>query len=94
LRTVRETPSLVKAEGSNGVASASVVLAQPCASEWARQDSNLSPTDYESAALTAELRARYSPGYRRFTLDTAAKGVYKYVLRILSTLDRRRWIAK
>jgi secondary thiamine-phosphate synthase enzyme len=27
-------------------------------SEWARQDSNLGPTDYESAALTAELRAR------------------------------------
>src|SRR5215471_12761681 len=25
---------------------------------WARQDSNLGPTDYESAALTAELRAR------------------------------------
>jgi hypothetical protein len=24
---------------------------------WARQDSNLGPTDYESAALTAELRA-------------------------------------
>src|SRR5215467_6809200 len=26
---------------------------------WARQDSNLGPTDYEPAALTAELRARY-----------------------------------
>ena|SRR5438132_13704418 len=26
---------------------------------WARQDSNLGPTDYESAALTAELRAPY-----------------------------------
>jgi hypothetical protein len=26
--------------------------------KWARQDSNLGPTDYESAALTAELRAR------------------------------------
>jgi hypothetical protein len=25
---------------------------------WARQDLNLGPTDYESAALTAELRAR------------------------------------
>ena len=25
---------------------------------WARQDSNLGPTDYEPAALTAELRAR------------------------------------
>ena len=25
--------------------------------KWARQDSNLGPTDYESAALTAELRA-------------------------------------
>jgi hypothetical protein len=24
---------------------------------WARPDSNLGPTDYESAALTAELRA-------------------------------------
>jgi hypothetical protein len=30
----------------------------PCGWEWARQDSNLGPTDYESAALTAELRAR------------------------------------
>jgi hypothetical protein len=29
--------------------------------EWARQDSNLGPTDYESAALTAELQARVSP---------------------------------
>ena len=28
--------------------------------EWARQDSNLGPTDYEPAALTAELRARTS----------------------------------
>jgi hypothetical protein len=44
--------------------------------------------------LTAELRDRYRPGYRRFTLDTAAEGVYKYGLRILLTLDRRRWIAK
>ena len=25
---------------------------------WARQGSNLGPTDYESSALTAELRAR------------------------------------
>ncbi len=25
---------------------------------WAREDSNLQPTDYESAALTIELRAR------------------------------------
>src|SRR4026209_1130739 len=31
--------------------------------EWARQDSNLGPTDYEPAALTAELRAR--TGYVR-----------------------------
>ena len=28
---------------------------------WARQDLNLGPTDYESAALTAELRARAFP---------------------------------
>ncbi len=27
---------------------------------WALQDLNLGPTDYESAALTAELRARRS----------------------------------
>ena len=26
---------------------------------WALQDSNLEPTDYESGALTVELRARY-----------------------------------
>src|ERR687888_385880 len=32
--------------------------AQPGGLFWARQDSNLGPTDYESAALTAELRAR------------------------------------
>ena len=30
--------------------------------EWARQDSNLGPTDYESAALTAELRAPRGEG--------------------------------
>jgi hypothetical protein len=33
--------------------------------EWARQDSNLGPTDYESAALTAELRALREQAYRR-----------------------------
>jgi hypothetical protein len=33
------------------------VSAQRHSVEWARQDSNLGPTDYESAALTAELRA-------------------------------------
>jgi hypothetical protein len=27
---------------------------------WARQDLNLGPTDYESAALTAELRALFN----------------------------------
>ena len=27
-------------------------------SDWARQDSNLGPRDYESPALTAELQAR------------------------------------
>jgi hypothetical protein len=27
---------------------------------WARQDSNLGPMDYESTALTTELRARFS----------------------------------
>ena len=32
-------------------------FAQPYGCKWARQDSNLGPTDYESAALTAELRA-------------------------------------
>src|SRR3954447_2574361 len=40
---------------------------------WARQDSNLGPTDYESAALTAELRApdaEASSGIGYF--DTAA----------------------
>ena len=31
---------------------------EPLASWWARQDLNLGPTDYESAALTAELQAR------------------------------------
>jgi hypothetical protein len=31
-------------------------------SVWARQDSNLGPTDYEPAALTAELRARVQSG--------------------------------
>ena len=36
-----------------------VVMALPGSSTvwWARQDLNLGPTDYESAALTAELRA-------------------------------------
>jgi hypothetical protein len=39
---------------------------------WARQDSNLGPTDYESAALTAELRARgAAEGSRRAWRDPA-----------------------
>ena len=41
-----------------GRQSAGVQLASHSAGEWwARQDLNLGPTDYESAALTAELRA-------------------------------------
>ena len=35
---------------------------EPSCSEWARQDSNLGPTDYEPAALTAELRAQATFG--------------------------------
>jgi hypothetical protein len=42
--------------------------------EWARQDSNLGPTDYESAALTAELRALRPKG-SRLDLDTGDAGV-------------------
>jgi hypothetical protein len=36
------------------------ILSQPaeCKLWWARQDLNLGPTDYESAALTTELQAR------------------------------------
>jgi hypothetical protein len=36
---------------------------------WARQDLNLGPTDYESAALTAELQARrvISPDFILFS---------------------------
>src|SRR3954447_21158898 len=33
---------------------------------WAREDSNLRATDYESAALTAELLARCCPGESLF----------------------------
>ena len=43
-----------------GRQSAGVQLASHSAGDcewWARQDLNLGPTDYESAALTAELRA-------------------------------------
>ena len=38
---------------------------------WARQDLNLGPTDYESAALTAELRARslYNILHRKDLVD-------------------------
>ena len=39
--------------------------------EWARQDSNLRPWDYESPALTAELRARL---YARPSLAVAPSG--------------------
>jgi hypothetical protein len=39
----------------------SVLSVLGAAAAWARQDSNLGPTDYESAALTAELRARPAP---------------------------------
>jgi hypothetical protein len=58
------------------------VLADPCGSaefanalvtRWGREGSNLRPTDYESAALTTELRPRYlcrsgavRPGFSRF----------------------------
>ena len=36
---------------------------------WARQDSNLGPTDYESAALTAELRAPPGADYGRAVMS-------------------------
>jgi hypothetical protein len=39
--------------------------AEPTEGWWARQDLNLGPTDYESAALTAELQARLLPTYHR-----------------------------
>src|SRR4051794_32682161 len=36
---------------------------RPCSCRWAGQESNLRTTDYESAALTAELPARVPRGY-------------------------------
>jgi hypothetical protein len=40
---------------------------------WARQDLNLGPTDYESAALTAELRARASQDTTRERIRAAIR---------------------
>ena len=45
---------------------------------WARQDSNLGPTDYEPAALTAELRARNARLPDRVR-DVRACGPYRAV---------------
>src|SRR5881398_398 len=47
----------------NDVGGGSSLLEQVSEAEvvWARQGSNLRPTDYESAALTTELRARHTP---------------------------------
>jgi hypothetical protein len=42
--------------GTRGTPESQVALGD-VGSWWARQDLNLGPTDYESAALTAELRA-------------------------------------
>jgi hypothetical protein len=61
------------------------VLAQPCAGEWARQDSNLGPTDYESAALTAELRARPRKRNAGSTWTDSAAVSKNTDLRILSS---------
>src|SRR2546426_5830793 len=41
--------------------------------EWALQDLNLGPTDYESAALTAELRARTNAECRMWNAEWLGK---------------------
>jgi hypothetical protein len=52
---------------------------------WARQDSNLGPTDYESAALTAELRAprprerSRAPSRRPPSLSRLIRGQARYI---------------
>ena len=46
------------ADGSGNSETAVPSMIQLDGSWWARQDSNLGPMDYESTALTAELRAR------------------------------------
>ena len=72
-------------------------------SEWARQDSNLGPTDYEPAALTAELRApiRYFqvPGsefhVRARSFDFTGRSMLARYVRpskkALSLRDREGW---
>ena len=57
---------------------------QPGGLQWARQDSNLGPTDYESAALTAELRARPAKGIAGWTWTDPPAVSKNTDLRILS----------
>ena len=52
----------------------------PCAcSSWARLESNQGPTDYESAALTAELRARAPSAYAARRLAETVSGAPSYL---------------
>ena len=45
---------------------------------WARQDLNLGPTDYESAALTAELQARSGECSTEFNIGTGRRRLFGY----------------
>jgi hypothetical protein len=46
-----------------------------CYDWWAREGSNLRPSDYESPALTTELRAREMPAISTIPSDTSVRGV-------------------
>ena len=48
-------------QGSTFCSAPANILTSQQDSWWAHQDSNLGPTDYESAALTAELWALAAP---------------------------------
>ena len=53
---------------------------------WAHQDSNLEPKDYESSALTVELKALHA---RRQVPSGRAKGLYASLSRKLRSFSER-----
>jgi hypothetical protein len=58
--------------------------------EWARLDSNQGPTDYEPAALTAELRARLRRRDHNATASARQARALRATRRILRTTFQKR----
>ena len=53
-------------DGDNSRPSTAEIVCKLLISWWALKDLNLRPTDYESAALTAELRARFGCNFLNY----------------------------